>query len=133
MSVVIDALGIVAVIAVSITILFVLLSVYEEDMKKQLDLTAADVVSRDLSGLISISASAPSNIKINYEIKFKIAYNGKLDNRVITLSKVDEPEISERSSYAVDSISTSFSGKKSFTIKKIMENNKNKYIFEAIG
>lgn len=130
---VVEGLGIVALITLFAVILFTLQSKYWESIEKQLYLTAADVISRDLSGLVSLSASAPGDATINHEIKFKTVYNGKLDNRVITISKVDESDILEKSSYAVDSISTSFSGKKSFVIKKTRENNKNKYSFEAIG
>jgi len=89
---------------------------------------SVQVVSRDLSGLITISGIAPYKITIDYSPTADILYNVSIDSRILTASTLENnPKpmtISSGVSHyataktAIDNLKTSLVNAKSFEIKK---------------
>jgi len=82
---IVEAVGILALIAMIILILTQIPKIFTEFFNL-LALASANVVSRDLAGLISVSAVAPKDITIEYAgASDKITYNVQLEDRTIAV------------------------------------------------
>lgn len=102
------------------------------DVQKLFALASAEVVSRDLAGLISVSGSEPEEITIFYGgISEEVSYDIKLENRKIEVKMLDEEKeviggpIEE--GYAVDPPPRTIYDKRYFIIGK----REDKYFFEG--
>ncbi len=99
------------------------------DFIKMMILAKAEIVARDIAGLITVSGAAPEEIIIHYETPSEdITYNVDIDGRVVNVEMLGEEKIIEKSSSrsGVDP-DTSLKDAKTFTILKIREGQKNTY------
>lgn len=81
-------IAITAVILVIFTVQIIPRTV--EDVYSQISRASAEVVSRNLAGLITISAAAPNNIIINYQPSKNYFYNIKIVNRIVDVEILTE-------------------------------------------
>lgn len=119
--VVINTIGLVVMAAVILTYLFVLLPRIIDMLWKELALQSPSVVSKELSGYISISGAAPDSITISY-YPSNLPYDVEIEDRIASVWLSEEAEgIMERTpgkgTFPIDPIG-SFSEVNSFFISK---------------
>jgi hypothetical protein len=115
-------------------ILIMMLPNLAEDLFKMIALASADVVSKDLAGLISISGAAPEKIVITYQTPSKeFFYDVKIKDRIVDVKMIGEGKavISNATARCAVDPEASFKNVQKFVIEKTMENGKNKYKVEA--
>ncbi len=102
------------------------------DAARLFALTSAEIVTRDLAGLISISGAAPDKIIITYAIeKEGVSYNVDLQDRVITVVRLSEgskPSDPAKTTYVIGFVNKIVEDAKTFVVEK----KDGKYDFEVI-
>lgn len=80
---IITVLGTVAMAAITVFFIIEILPKAITDFQQFVSLASAEVVSRNLAGIISISAAAPNQITINYQPSEDYKYYVRTKNRVV--------------------------------------------------
>lgn len=126
-----EVILLIAMIAITLSAIIAIPG-WVDDAFRLFALSSAEVVARDLAGIVSISGASPDQITIRYDVEFKgISYNVELKDRMITvvrLEKNKKPSDPAKITYAVDSLSKDIEDAKSFVIEK----KDGKYYFEAV-
>jgi len=80
-------------IMAALAVSFMLLPKTIQEMIKMLSLASAEVVARDLAGLISVSGTAPGRIYINYDPPGDVRYDVWIEGRVVNVKAGEKPEV----------------------------------------
>jgi len=96
---------------------------------------SSDIVSNQLSALITVSGAAPNYIRIDYSPTDKITYSVSSSNRRLTVKpNYNSPflkSLESQTLYAVNLTDFSYSNVNDFIIEKKNENGKSVYSFFA--
>lgn len=118
---------ILALAAFTIALIPILLNLIQ-DFFKIFALASPEIVSRDLAGLMTISAAAPNNITLYYKIYAEgISYDFDSHDRKVNVKLLDEDQkmIKEASSIIPIDITSSLENVKEFKIIKTRESGRN--------
>ncbi|MEM5843926.1 MAG: hypothetical protein QW841_01645 [Candidatus Aenigmatarchaeota archaeon] len=117
---IVDMLTVLGLVVCFLILLMQIPKIYK-DVFDMLALSSADVVSRDIAGLISISAAAPHKITLIYNTTYKeVSYTVELKDRVATVTYIlkGEAQDSVSSPYAIDNLNTKIENQKCFMVTK---------------
>ncbi|MBL7170242.1 MAG: hypothetical protein ISS48_04440 [Candidatus Aenigmarchaeota archaeon] len=121
-----EIFSILGIIVVLIALIPVIIPTIQEAIR-QYTLDSPDVVSKDLAALISISAAAPRDITIKYDINSENDYEIDINNRLVIVSRERLDETQESSNPILVDVRESFLGPRHFTIEKKVEDGITKY------
>jgi hypothetical protein len=117
---IVDMLTVLGLIVCFIMLLMQVPKIYK-DVFDMLALSSAEVVSRDIAGLISISAAAPYKATLIYNTTYReTSYTVELKNRQATVTYILKGESRETATapYAVDNLNKKIENQKCFMISK---------------
>lgn len=130
-----DALGLLVIAAAFVLILAKIPQIFH-DFFTLLALSFSEVVSRDLAGMISISAAAPNEIEIEYRAMVKeFNYTVELRERTINVTMLRDSEAwapPSLQTYPVDGLNKKIENKRDFKVRKWRIGLDNYFDFEAI-
>jgi len=117
----INTIGLIVMAAVTLTLFFVFLPKIIDMLWKELALHSPSVVSKELSGYISISGAAPDSITISY-YPSNLPYDVEIENRIASVwmsaeAKGTMERTPAKGTFPIDPIG-SFSEVNSFSISK---------------
>jgi hypothetical protein len=123
---VIEILVFIAFAFVFVFLLAVILPKYLYDINKLFSLISADVVAKDLSGLITVSGVVTNKITIYYSPSGVVTYNVGIKDRIVNVELLESKDkVKEKSSPEKTAVDPQLqeSNVNSFTIMKSIENN----------
>lgn len=130
----IDIIGIFILIVGAVIFIALLLPSLISDIYGLLAQSSAEVVGRDLAGLITISAAAPNEIIIRKAFSTKHSYNVEIDSRLVQvkLLTVEYGMKGEAiTKTAIDNLRHQFDNVNYFKIRKFLDKDGNAYSIEA--
>lgn len=131
---VIEILVFIAFAFVFVLLLAVILPKYLSDINKLFSLISADVVAKDLSGLITVSGVAANKITIYYSPSDVVTYNVDIKDRIVNVELLESKDkVKEKSSPEKTAVDPQLqeSNVNSFTIMKSIENNQ--IVYEVVA
>jgi len=85
-----EVLSIVAIAALTIALMPIIITIFKDTSK--LISTTPEVVSKDISSLVSISTAAPDQIKIEYTIDSADTYDVEMSERMVFVKKTGDQD-----------------------------------------
>lgn len=125
-----EIFSILGIIVVLIALIPVIVPTIQEAIK-MFTLDSPEIVSKDLAGLISISAAAQENILIRYSTISGNTYDVNVGNKLITMSRELSSGKQESSSPIPIDAKGSFTSVKDFIIEKRVEDEEEKYFING--
>ena len=110
-------------LAILMVVMILLIWPLSQSISKVITTASAELVAKDLAGLTTISAAAPGNISISYEVEAgSINFNVDMKDRVVNVNMLDGGKAVQTSSskIAID-IESHLLATKYFMIEKTRE------------
>lgn len=128
-----DALAMLAFAALLLLLIPQLMKFWKEFFDT-LALASAEVVARDLAGLICASAAAPSNLSLSYGASSEVEYNVTLKDRQVEVQMLRQGKAlgkSAKESYCVDGLEGSWISNH-FELKKVWIEDRAELTFRCV-